>query len=453
AFDPSDPDPILGDASARAEAWALGDISRVAPNLRPAKPPNPNDWRDPRVGWGLILAEPDGFSRQELIDAVDAPAPIRELLAKRPDAPVLRYRPQFEPKHRFTMLRDWKNGTDVALDGSPVGVAPGSLPQYLLIYGSPDQVPWDIQYDLNAWRHVGRLDLEGESLERYVRHLIDGWPDDGARAGEAVVWSVVANDRITPLMRDTVALPVHSKLDADIQITSTLFDGGVAPATHGVLRRALADRRPAFVLTTSHGCTGPLGQPAAMARDLGLPVDQGHDVLDVDELLGAWQPEGAIWYCHACCSAGSSADSDFDSLFDPAGRAGRILAGVAALGNQVAPLPRRLLGAKRPLRAFIGQVEPTFDWTLRRPGTRNNLTAPLETGLYDRLYQPDTVARSLEPWYGRLANLFSSRETQVKKFDEGEGDATLLLYQRLAAFDVRTTVILGDPTTMLPPLP
>jgi hypothetical protein len=39
----------------------------------------------------------------------------------------------------------------------------------------------------------------------------------------------------------------------------------------------------------------------------------------------------------------------------------------ATAGARISPLPRALLGAEKPLRAFVGHVEPTFDWTLRDP--------------------------------------------------------------------------------------
>ena len=42
-------------------------------------------------------------------------------------------------------------------------------------------------------------------------------------------------------------------------------------------------------------------------------------------------------------------------------RLNQVLQAVADLGSLIAPLPKILLGAKKPLRAFIGQVELTFN--------------------------------------------------------------------------------------------
>ena len=66
-----------------------------------------------------------------------------------------------------------------------------------------------------------------------------------------------------------------------------------------------------------------------------------------------------------------------------------MLLAVAGLGAQVAPLPRALLGAKRPLRAFVGHVEPTFDWTIRNPESKQALTDTIIQALYNHLYQEE----------------------------------------------------------------
>ena len=58
--------------------------------MRP-DPPDPANWRDPRVGWGLILPESAGLTDDQLAGAGDAPEPIQALVAAR-QGKVLRYR-------------------------------------------------------------------------------------------------------------------------------------------------------------------------------------------------------------------------------------------------------------------------------------------------------------------------------------------------------------------------
>ena len=195
--------------SSAALAWAL----RPLPADREKRPPmlaDEADWLDPRVGWGLVLKDPGNLVPGRRDRARDAPKPIRDLLAARGGV-VLRYgAPDFTAAERLSYLRNYEDQTKVALERAPRGVGHSSLPAYLLIYGSPEQVPWDLQMVLNASRAVGRLELEGAALKRYVKCLLDGFAGPeadplGADPQVAVLWAVALGQEITGLMRDLIA--------------------------------------------------------------------------------------------------------------------------------------------------------------------------------------------------------------------------------------------------------
>ena len=306
-------------------------------------------------------------------------------------APVFHYIPN--RNRGLTYLRNPELGRDVAIAGSPRGVGPGRLPFYLLIYGTPAEIPWALQFELAASRAVGRLPLTGSELENYVRALIEGFSGDGADPYRTLTWAVDHGaDDITSLMRRWIARKLHERMVGDTEMgpdRSLLLDGGGEPpaATVGRLIAALTEHRPGLIVTTSHGLTGPVWDRRQMQRRLGAPVDQDRAPLDPDALLATWSPAGAIWYCHACCSAGSEAPSVFAPLFEPATPLRATLEAIAGLGATLAPLPLRLLGHRRPLRAFVGHVEPTFDWTLRNPGNRQVQTTAIVDALYPQLYQ------------------------------------------------------------------
>jgi AcrR family transcriptional regulator len=83
-----------------------------------------------------------------------------------------------------------------------------------------------------------------------------------------------------------------------------------------------------------------------------------------------------------------------------------VLNGIAALGNRVAPLPTALLGAKKPARAFVGHVEPTFDWTLQNPDTNQILT--------------DSIQKALLVIYVITAQRAAQRSTTMTTFTIGQ---------------------------------
>ncbi|MEH2612971.1 hypothetical protein [Bradyrhizobium sp. AZCC 1693] len=182
-------------------------------------------------------------------------------------------------------------------------------------------------------------------------------------------------------------------------------------------------------------------------------MDCDYSVLQVDKLR-AWNPSGAIWYAHACCSAGSDGVSRYRSLFPAGSEIGDMLSGISnGAGAITAPMARALLGAQRPLRAFIGHVEPTFDWTLRETENKQVVTHVLVSALYDRLYQksePNPIGWALEKVYQEAGNYFaywSNAAADARGQITGARDRAL--YCQLVAMDRQTTVILGDPTVSL----
>jgi hypothetical protein len=433
------------------QQWALRTSPpRALPQLKPAKPADLRDWQNENVGWGIVAAEPANRSIDVLKSGRDLPEPIQQLREDRGNAPLLRFRPAWSK--RYALLRNYESGADLAIGQSRVGIGKESIPRYLLIYGGPDVVPWELQYVLNASYAVGRLPLEGEQLENYVSALRAGWKDSAADAKAPLIWAVdMGTDDITALMRDLVAKKLHDlySVDDDLKAGCQFLDGA-GQATAEKLVAALASSRPALVVTTSHGQTYPLDNLEAMGPLLGLLVDQNYK--SVDKELGGWEPDGAIWYAHACCSAGSAAHTQFDGLTEEGSQVERVLTGVSKLGNRVATMPLALLGCRKPLRAFIGHVEPTFDWTLRNPENRQALTDSIANALYTELYQPSPVGYAFRGWYDRLASLFGSYQTDRAEFSRGGNTRESMLKSALCACDVQSSVILGDPTVALPPL-
>ncbi|WP_109471287.1 hypothetical protein [Ornithinimicrobium cavernae] len=441
--------PATGSFAPTLGRWTVGALDLGVPHLVPSAA-DPADWKDPRVGWGVILPEPEGLDPAALATADDAPEPIRELVSHR-GGKVLRYRPGTSSSQ--WVLRDYAGGGDLFTAASPQGTGPKELPLYLLIAASPAQVPWQVQYALNPVRYVGRLDLTGEGLSNYVTALLGGWADSTARYAAPLVWSVDhGGGDITSLMRELVGAGLHRAFAADSDMPAARFiDGSVEAATGASLTAALVAQQPLVIVTTSHGRTGPLTDPAAMARDLGLLVDSEQRVVDPSTLTAAWSPQGAVWLAQACCSAGADQPSAYEGLFAATGAVGRVLTEVARLGAQTAPTPRALLGAATPLRAFIGQVEPTFNWTMSFPPNRQDLTASLRRMVYEGVCGGQPVGMALSAYYDAIGSLLVSHGRALTQFNAGSDQALdLATYSKATAYDRASTVLLGDPTVAIP---
>jgi hypothetical protein len=417
--------------------------------LKPPAEPDWTDWKQPKVGWGLVAPMTSGFTPAHLRENADLPECLRTLVAQRKNAPVFRYDSNWP--QAYSHVHNLKDGTDVSLGNSPSGVDKGCLPKYLLIWGTPEEVPWEIQYNQHGARFVGRLPLKEPELNYYVNALMNDWSGCESDPNSPVVWAVNHGyPDITELMCNVIAKRVHSDLVGDTQIGSKAVWMS-ENATGSRLIDCLAKSTPALIVTTSHGKT-TLAPGRELAVELGIPVDQDHRVLDTKRLLREWSPNGAIWYAHACCSAGSMKHSLFLDLVEPTSTISQVLRAVSSLGSQVAPLPIQLLGHRKPARAFIGHVEPTFNWTLRHPSTGQTFTQGVRNALYDRLLHPSPVGYAMQRVYENLSAVRATYDSIAGHFDGNDAARADMLYHNLVAQDLRTMVLLGDPTVTLPPL-
>ncbi|MET0899678.1 MAG: hypothetical protein ABWY45_17355 [Mycobacterium sp.] len=445
-------EPVRGHFAANYRQWALAKPYYGRATMRP-DPPDPRNWRDDRVGWGIVLPERPGMSPAELAGVGDAAPAIQELVSVR-GGKVLRYRAGVGLAD--WTLRNYAQGDEFFTPAAAVGMGPQELPKYLLINATPSEVPWYVQFTLNPVRYVGRLDLTGLHLDNYVQALLTDWTGAGTAYSAPVVWAVEhSGNDITALMRDTVAAPVYAAFRSDDEMTAATFlDGRTTPATVDTLCTALETNRPALVVTSSHGMTGPLSDLGAMRANLGLPVGQSNELLAPDTLMAKWQPDGAIWFAQACCSAGSDSPTSYAGLFEAGSTLDTTLTAIARAGAGTAPLPRALLGAAKPARAFIGHVEPTFNWTLEFPDNRQVLTADLTTAIYEGLAGGDPVGMALSDYYRAIAALLQNYEKARRDYNATVGDAAKgpldsLVYCRVTAHDRASTVILGDPTAAI----
>ncbi len=169
---------VEGTLAANPQQWSqFRAISRFSRPMLPSRI-SKEKWEDWRVGWSLILAHNPKISQDELAWPSDAPLPVQRLWEKRGKPPIFRYDKNAPSKRAY--LRRYAPGTDPPVQdldptGSDIGLGPGRVPYYLLIYGPPDNIPWEVQFSLNPNRAVGRLDIEGDGLDRYVRALLTEW--------------------------------------------------------------------------------------------------------------------------------------------------------------------------------------------------------------------------------------------------------------------------------------
>lgn len=434
-----------------AEKWGA---RRGLPHGQAALPFNPPEdakqWCRPEVGYGVLLPDSDDphLSAAAKAAGQDAPAPVRAILAARPGTVVLRWRPELGD--RF-LRRYFPDGTsqDPTIGLSKFGTGKGLLPRYVTIIDGPDAIPWSVQYALGSRHAVGRIPLTGDALGNYVEALLSDWAGVNVDERSALLWTVDhGGGDITTDMRMVIADPLAAALTPP---PLTAFEHITDEhATGADLTNQLTARRPGLVVTSSHGRTGPLDDAAVMRATLGLPVDVAHTPVELGDLDAA-MPAGSVWYAHACCSAGGDSRSHYTGLLQEGTSAFGTVTAVASLGAATAPASLRLLGRQQPVRAVLGHVEPTFDWTLRVAETGQGLGDHLVAALTSNLYSGSPLGLAFADYRAGVGELHNQWAEAHDKLADGDASVRPLLTRlRLTALDRQSLVLLGDPTVTLP---
>jgi hypothetical protein len=321
-----------------AEAVSFrGEIKRTTP-----------DPGDPLVaGWSFLVNSSDP-SRSEI-------ATILEPLAK--------HRGMADPKEPLLYNGessdewfDWLHDSYYALE-----LEGKHVPQYILIVGGPDQVPFHFQSILDSVANVGRVDFDKlDDLKNYVEKLI---------RVETSIEPLVTREAImfapdgglsdpTYFSRQYMIKPLaeHIRDELGFKIHTIVEDN----ATKANLLNSLRAKKPALVYTASHGL-GAMGESADIQRRYnGAICCQHTGNLTFDALFSADdvpldQPflEGAVFFQFACFGYGTPAQSDYAHW----------LTGVPeqyADADFVAALPKKLLAHSRGPIAFIGHLDTAF---------------------------------------------------------------------------------------------
>jgi hypothetical protein len=408
-------------------------------------PADPLNWRSPDVGYGVLLAETTEGDTAKAIGR-DAPQAVQDLMKARPDTVMLRWRPELDTRY---IRRYFPDGTwqEPKVGLSVFGTGVGQLPRYVTIIGGPEEVPWAVQYAFEARHAVGRLPLDDAGLANYIEALLNNFPHQDVDMRAPLMWTVSHAGDITAEMRAVISTPLEVALtDPQLPRFEHLVDGS---ATAAELTARLTANTPALVVTSSHGLAE--GSQDVLRNGLGLPVDNSHAPVALADLVAA-MPSGAVWYSQACCSAGSDGLSKYGGLLAP-GAVLDIVENVAALGSTVAPAVLTLLGREKPIRGFLGHVEPTFDWTLRDAETGQGLGGMIVTGISTNLYAGQPLGYALHDYRSGVGVLHSDWQTLNDRLNNADTTVREALTRtRLTALDRQSLVLLGDPTATLPDL-
>jgi len=348
------------DEAAVAEAL-IGSLERNAPGVRSLTRTTADtvsyrreakrkilDAGDPRAaGWTFLVNESD----PRLASITEILRPLAEHRGMPDPGRPLVYRGESQDEW-FEWLHDEYYAR--TLEG-------GRAPQYVLLVGDPQQIPFGFQSVLATVANVGRVDFDStDHLSAYVAKLLRLETGPGPVVERDAVFFApdAGGSDPTYFSRKYMAEPLAEHVRETLSVATRMIVGEAA--TKAALTSALRGRHPALVYTASHGL-GALYESCETQKQVnGAICCQSDDPPTPDSLFGAEdvpldEPflEGAIFFQFACFGYGTPAESDYSHW-------------ISGLPEQytdmdfVAALPKKLLSHPRGPIAYIGHLDTAF---------------------------------------------------------------------------------------------
>jgi len=404
----------------------------------PVEGVNPDNLAE--AGWGVIFAANLDAERQAL----------EPLLALRRQQAGIRYR-EFSGDYAFATNESKQGFLKMRGAATSGPVEPARMPFYLLLVGSPEEIPFDFQYQLDIQYAVGRIHFDTlEDYARYAATVVAA--EEGTVVVEpraAFVGVLNAGDNATPISTNQLIKPLAAFLASDQkdwEVETLIEEGAYKRHLLELLRRKQA---PALLFTASHGMTYPLGDPLQQRyqgalvmqdfrRGTGLPdpLNQCFSGDDADGLNIA----GMIAFHFACFGAGTPARNNFYGYAkDSPGKQP-----VLAERSFLSALPKRLL-ANGSL-AVVGHIDTAFATTFSYGAS----TAAYESAIKS-LAEGKRIGLAMDYFNLRHAELSVGLTVTIDKEQRLKPEvrkdlATRWLYNN----DARNFVVVGDPAVKLP---
>jgi hypothetical protein len=435
--------------SLERQAWFKSWVSRHAADDSSRAPVLDCDPRNlAETGWGVIYAP--GTSWQ-----------VKQALSK-----LLEHRREQAGEHNSSYFQEYeyRSGETTSQflrrNGAKVGgtADPDRVPYYLLIVGSPEEIPFQFQSELDVSYAVGRLHFDNiEDYETYASSVVDA--ETGKRRprlSRQVSFFGVRNegdsatrqtaDELVGPLTDTLVEP--GKKDWDV-----LAYLGPKADKEQLSRLLGGPETPALLFTASHGLRFPPDdarqldrQGALVCQDWPGPGDENGVDQDQyftgDDLSPDAHLHGLVAFLFACYSGGTPWRDNFEQK-------------VLGKPPEIAPhafvsrLSQRLLShGNGGALAVVGHVDRT--WTTSFAGSEKGEGVDVFRNTLRRLLAGHTVGWAMEYFNqthaalaAELSNLWESQHFLEAVDPEWFSDLWM------AHNDARNFVVLGDPAVKL----
>jgi hypothetical protein len=398
------------------------------------------------AGWGIIFAADADPAVKKALE------PLIEHRRKQATGPA-----RFKVFENNKGVRRGQQATDW-LDRQGVGLAvvdpDNGVPYYLLLVGSPQQIPFEFQYTLDLQWCVGRLhfDTPGE-YEAYARAVVEYETAVAVpHRKRAAMWMPQnRGDAATTMLLNQVGRPfMQSGLGKKkgFQLQSFVDADATKARLTDIMRGVATEGPPALLFTGSHGLEWPKSDLAGQRAQQGALVSQewapgqgvgAHARFGGDDIPADAKLLGMVHFLFACFGGGCPVTDTYRTAADGS---------AIALADEpmMARLPQRMLSSGA--LAVMAHVDRAWSWSFQTgsglpqnqvmKSTMDAVLAGLRVGMALDFFnlQWSTLAARLGMLQGqRVAGLPPSPASLANLF--------------VARDDARNYVLFGDPAVRL----
>jgi hypothetical protein len=339
--------------------------------------------------------------------------------------------------------------------GAGLGPAdPEKVPYYLLLVGSPCDIPFVFQYQLDVQYAVGRLALDGpDDYARYAENVVRAETREATGLRQAALFAPAhSGDENTNLSCHHFATPMAESLEREPSRWEVSRVVGADATKERLLGLLGGIDTPSVLFTATHGLVLPYGHARQRAQQ-GALLCQGwegpgrlrpQDYLNANDISADADLDGLIVFSFGCYTGGTP-DQD-EQLRNSNGE--RL---ATAPEPFVARLPQKLLAHPRGgALAVIGHVDRAWSWSFVWKQAGPQIAAYVST--LKRLLLGKPIGWALEYLNQRYAELATELTVMLDELRERNvADPADLADLWTAHHDARSFVLLGDPAVRAVP--
>ena len=417
------------------------------------------EWVDPtdlaQAGWGIIFPYEDPHLPQWVPAIKEGLGPLLALRQSQAG-------PHFRIYEGAEGYRPNESASDfVARHGARVSdpADPEKVPYYLLVVGSPVEIPFHFQYQLDVQYAVGRIDFgrDPEFYANYARSVVAAETGGLHPAPRATFFGVSnPDDRATELSANYLVAPLAQRIREQHSDRWRVDIVLREEAGREQLKRLLGAETPALLFAACHGVEFPKDDPqgrqvrhqgALICREwLGPEAGRGEipreSYVAGEDLASDADLRGLVAFFFACYSAGTPRFDEYKKL--------AFRDGLETTTDEpfTAALPMAMLGLAKGALAVVGHVERA--WGLSFLGPRRTEQIAVFQSAVERLLKGHPLGSAMEYFNGRYAAVATELTAVLDRAQWEEPDPFEVSEMWAANNDARGYIVLGDPAVRLP---